>query len=120
MLTANFQPMAKLTFSLSGAYTYSQAEMDTITFEDINGQLGFDPATSGMAMYDYDFTKVHTYSDLDIKKWDVSLGGTYQLTSRFSLSAGINYLDYDEDTTYLADESGSAYVAMLNLTYWFK
>jgi long-subunit fatty acid transport protein len=120
MLTANLQPLEKLNFSLSGAYTYSKGGLDTITFENINGQLGFDPATSGMALYDYDFTKVNTYSDLNIKQWDVSLGGTYQLTSRFSLSAGINYMDYDEDETYLADESGSAYIAMLNLTYWFK
>jgi predicted porin len=119
MLTTNYQPSSKLAFSLTGAYTSSQAEMDTITFEDINGQLEFDPATSGMAVYDYDFTKVDTYSDLNIKKWDVSLAGTYQLTSRLALSAGINYMDYNEDETYLADESGSAYIAMLNLTYRF-
>lgn len=120
MLTANYQPISKLALSLTGAYTYSRAEMDTITFEDINGQLGFDPATSGMAMYDYDFTKVHKYSALNIKKWDIALEGTYRLTSKAALTAGMNYINYDEDEVYLADESGSAYIAMLRLTYWFK
>lgn len=94
--------------------------MDTINFENINEQLGFDPATSGMAMYDYDFTSVHKYSDLNIKKWDIVLEGTYRLTSRTTLSAGMNYINYDEDEVYLADESGTAYIAMLNLTYWLK
>ena len=120
MLTANYQPTAKMAFSLTGAYTNSRAEMDTITFEDVDGQLGFDPATNGMSMYDYNLTKVHEYSDLNIKQWDVVLNGTYQLTSKVALSAGINYISYDEDEIYLADESGSTYLAMLNLTYWFK
>jgi predicted porin len=122
MLTANLQPMAKLNFSLSGSYTYSKGGMDTITFDNISGQLGFDPATTAGigSLYDYNFTDVNTYSELNIKQWDVSLGGTYQLTSRLALSAGINYMDYSEDAIYLADESGRAYIAMLNLTYWFK
>ena len=120
MVSATHKPTAKLNLSLSLAYSDSQAEMDTITFDDINGQLGFDPSTSGMAMYDYDFTAVHEYSKLDIKQWDVTFGADYRLSSRASLYAGINYIDYDEETSYLADESGSAYIAMLNLTYWFK
>jgi|GEM_PF-2301763 len=120
MVAANHQPMAKLNLNLSLAYSVSNAEMDTITFDNISGQLGFDPAASGMALYDYDFAEVHKLSDLDITQWDVSLGADYQFTPRFSLHAGINYIDYDEDEVFLADESGSAYIAMLNLTYWFK
>jgi hypothetical protein len=120
MLTANLQPIAKLNLSLTGAYTYSEGRMDMINFENVNGQLGFDPVTSSIVMYDYNFTEVDTYSDLNINRWDVILGGTYQLTSRLALSAGINYMYYNEDATYLADESGSAYIAMMDLTYWFK
>jgi predicted porin len=120
MIAANHKPTEKMNLSLSVAYSDSRAEMDTITFDDINGQLGFDPSTSGMSIYDYDFTEVHEYSKLDIKQWDVSIGADYRLSSRASLYAGINYIDYDEDAPYLADESGSAYIAMLNLTYWFK
>jgi len=120
MVAANHKPTSKLNLSLSVAYSDSKAEMDMITFDDINGQLGFDPSTRGMSMYDYDFTGVHEYSRLDIKKWDMSLGAEYRLSSTAFLHAGINYIDYDEDAPYLADESGSAYIAMLNLTYWFK
>jgi hypothetical protein len=94
--------------------------MDQVTFDNIIGQLGFDPATSGMSAYDYDFTKVNTYSDLKISQWDIAFESIYQLTSRLALSVGLNYMDYNEDETYLVDESGSAYIAMLNLRYWFK
>jgi len=120
MLTANYKPAAKWDISLSGTYTYSQAEMDMITFDNINGQLGFDPATNGMSMYDYNLSKVHTYSDLEIQQWDVSFGVTYQVSTKTSLSAGINYMSYDEDEQYLADESGSAYSGVVNLAYWFR
>ena len=90
-----------------------------VTFDNIIGQLGFDPAAIGM-VYDYDFTGVHENSDLNIQQWDIALEGIYQLTSRLALSAGMNYINYNEDEIYLADESGSAYIAMLNLRYWFK
>lgn len=99
--------------------------MDMVTFDNIIGQLGFDPLTVGpagfgLSQYDYDFTGVHENSDLNIQQWDIALEGIYQLTSRLALSAGINYINYNEDEIYLADESGSAYIAMLNLRYWFK
>lgn len=120
MLTANYKPTAKWDISLSGMYTYSKAEMDTITF-DVYGQLDFDPNNNtGAAKYDYDFSKVHNYSDLKIQQWDLNLGITYQISEKTSLSAGINYLNYDEDEQYLADESGSAYSGILNLAYWFR
>ncbi len=109
----NYRPVEKLNLTLSGAYTDSDSGMDQLSdYSELCEQL------AGMSAYNYDLHTVHTYSELDIKQTEVSLQAIYQLDKHLALGCGFSYLRYDDESPYLYDGSGKAYLANFSVSYY--
>ena len=108
-------PTEKLSFTLTGSFTDSTAEMDSITF-DVDDELAV--ALSG-ASYDYDFSGVPEYSDLDIQQWSLELTSEYEITQNLALGVGVSMDIYEDDDSYLFDDSGKLYMMSASLNYVF-
>lgn len=75
-------------------------------------QLGLS-APEFSAMHDlqpYDYSMTHTFSDLDVSRFDGSAELRYQLTKTFSLRGLYRYVDYQDDAPYLYDTSGKVQI----------
>ena len=55
----------------------------------------------------YDFSQANTYSDLDNEFWEAKLYGRYYVMRSLYLTAGYQYLDYQDNAPYLYDTTGS-------------
>lgn len=55
----------------------------------------------------YDFSRTHTYSDLDISRLELGAGVRYQASERIGLRAGYRYIDFEDNAPYLEDTTGS-------------
>ncbi len=55
----------------------------------------------------YDFSRTHTFSDLNTMFQEISLKAKYLFNSRSHVTGGYRYLDYEDDAPYLYDTSGS-------------
>jgi len=108
-------PTEKLSFTLTGSFTDSTAEIDSITFNEADW-AGYDPATQA---YDYDFAGVDGYSDLDIQQWSLALTSEYEITQNLALGVGISVDIYEDDEPYLFDDSGELYMMSASLNYVF-
>jgi hypothetical protein len=54
----------------------------------------------------YDLSGIHTYSDLDSQRWELTLRGEFKVTGSLFGVASYTYLDYDDKAPYLSDLSG--------------
>ena len=115
VLAINYLPTEKWNLFFTGTYTNSEVEMEQM--RDYSGVL--DPKMAG-AGYDYDLSTVHEYSDLEIQQIDLSVGVDYQITNNLSAGCGFTYLKYDDDAPYVyGDDTGSAYITNLSVSYLF-
>lgn len=106
-------PTEKLSFTLTGSFTDSTAEIDKISFyED-------DPLAVANSGYDYDFGRVDEYSDLDIEQFGFELDATYQINPELALGVGLSMQIYNDDDPYLFDDDGKLYVLGASLNYVF-
>ena len=108
-------PTEKLSFTLTGSFTDSTAEIDGITFNEADW-AGYDPAIQS---YDYDFSGVPEYSDLDIQQWSLELTSEYEITQDLALGVGVSMDIYEDDDPYLSDDSGKLYMMSASLNYVF-
>ncbi len=67
----------------------------------------------------YDFTRTHTFSDLDTTFQEVALKAKYRVNERTYLTGGYRYLDYEDDAPYLYDTSGSVDFYSLGIGWLF-
>jgi hypothetical protein len=103
MAGVNVRPAKPLTIALLASYTASDFAMDPMT---LNG--GEFAATQHLMPYDY--SKTHTFSDLDVSRFDGSAELRYQVSKAFSLRGLYRYVDYQDDAPYLYDTSGKVHV----------
>ena len=115
LLSATILPTEKLSFTLTGTYTDSTAEIDSITFNE-NDPLAVANSAGG---YDYDFSGVEEYSDLDIQQFGLELDATYQINPDLALGVGFSMQIYNDDDPYLFDDEGELYVLAASLNYVF-
>jgi len=78
--------------------------------EDTNTPLGF---------HDYDFSAVHTYSDLEYTELRASVGVNFGLTDAIGLFGAFTYYDLQDDEPYLQDATGSVEIVSGGLTWSF-
>lgn len=103
MAGVNLRPAKPVTVSLVASYTASDFAMDPLT---LNG--GDFAAHHDIQPYDYSLT--HTFSDLDLSRFDGTAELRYQLTKTFSLRGLYRYVDYQDDAPYLYDTTGKVQV----------
>ncbi len=99
MAGVNLRPAGPVTLALLASYTASDFSMDPWT---LNG--GEFAARSHLQPYDYSLT--HTFSDLDVSRFDASAELRYRLSKSFSLRGLYRFIDYQDDAPYLEDASG--------------
>ena len=75
----------------------------------------FDPNS---AQY-YNFSQTNTYSDLDTEFWEARLYGRYYVMRSLYLTAGYQYLDYQDNAPYLYDTTGSVDIYNLGVGWSF-
>ena len=105
-------PSEKLSFTLAGSYTDHTAAMDSILFVAPEPGLAVDS-------YDYDFSTVHEYSDLDIQQLGLELDLAYDFTPDFALNIGGAVYVYEDDAPYLFDDDGELYIGRVSFHYVF-
>ncbi len=104
-------PGEKTNIFFNLAYTDSTASYDQVNYPTPpNGQPGIGY---------YDFTRVNSYSDLDIDQFDITLNGSYQFTQMVGLQLGGAYRVYTDNEPYLFDESGDLWVINAGLSFLF-
>jgi hypothetical protein len=103
MAGINVRPARPLTIALLASYTASDFAMDPMT---LNG--GEFAETQHLMPYDY--SKNHTFSDLDVSRFDGSAELRYQVSKAFSLRGLYRYVDYQDDAPYLYDTSGTVHI----------
>ncbi|MBK8596427.1 MAG: hypothetical protein IPN83_12785 [Holophagales bacterium] len=103
MAGINVRPAKPLTIALLASYTASDFAMDPMT---LNG--GDFAAHHDLQPYDY--SKTHSFSDLDVSRFDGSAELRYQVTKTFSLRGLYRYVDYQDDAPYLYDTTGTVQV----------
>lgn len=115
----NYVATDALNFNLSGAYTNSEGYTETI---DLGGPTSLTEAllaagTAHERWFNYNFSDVSDYSDLDIEEIDLTAGFAYEVTSQLSVGAEYNFLYYRDKDPYLADGTGGAHIGLINLTF---
>lgn len=103
MAGVNVRPAGPVTLALLASYTASDFAMDPMT---LNG--GDFAARSHLQPYDYSLT--HTFSDLDVSRFDASAELRYKVSKLFALRGLYRYVDYQDDAPYLDDTSGKVHV----------
>ncbi len=103
MAGVNVRPAQPVTISLVASYTESDFAMDPMT---LNG--GDFAAHHDLQPYDYSLT--HTFSDLDVSRFDGSAELRWQLSKMFSVRGLYRYVDYQDDAPYLYDTTGKVQI----------
>ncbi len=67
----------------------------------------------------FDFSQTYLNSDLDVSRLELGVRLQYRLNPRFALTGSYRYLDYEDDTPYLYDTSGSIELVSLGLGWVF-
>ena len=117
----NYLPMEKLNFNLSFVYTDSRGHI-------MNFQLD-GPVTANELKYsnyyNYDFSMVPSYSDLDIRTYDLIFTSSYKIRNNLSLGIQYNYRYYEDKKPYLGTpenpykNSGQAHIGWIGINYKF-
>ncbi len=76
--------------------------MDPLIFPSISPA-----AADALSFEDYDLTRVHEYSDLDLSRLEFSGSLNWKLSRSMGLLFGFLYSDFQDDDPYLADTSGT-------------
>ena len=107
------KPSETFELSISAAVNSAEASMDPFRM----------PAGEAFAANRpnqwYDFTRTHTFSDLDTMFKEVALEAKYRFNDRSYLTGGYRYLDFEDDAPYLYDTSGSVDFYSLGLGWMF-
>lgn len=73
----------------------------------------------GVASYDYDFSTINEYSDLDIQQYGIELDIAYDITPELAFGIGGAVYIYEDDAPYLSDDDGELYIGRVSLSYVF-
>lgn len=105
-LGITFQPKPEFTLALQGSMIMSTAEFDPVLMPNAPEEV-----LEAIEAADYDYSMINEYSNLDYEQLDLSLNGSYQLSPRLRLDAGITYLDLTDNAGYVYGvESGSLWI----------
>lgn len=103
-------PSEKTSIFFNLAYTDSVASYDQVNMPDPHEQpaIGY-----------YDFTQINSYSDLDVKQFDITLNGSHRFSDRVALQLGGAYRIYEDNEVFLFDGTGDLWVLNAGLSFFF-
>lgn len=105
-LSANFIPTSKARFHGTLSYVASTAALDVVEMPDVTEQLQGD-----LTHQDFTFLEMDSYSDLDYKLLQLSLGLEVKLSQGLTWTADTDYADLTDDAAYVyGNESGSIFM----------
>lgn len=110
-------PTDNLFVTIGGNYSKSEADFDPVIMPQLSAelQLEIDMEIGGA---NYDYSQIHTYSDLSYKRLDGSLKVDYKISDRFNWSAEVIYIKLTDDSGYVyGDETGSIYIVRSGLEF---
>jgi len=104
----SFKMSPKLKFHVNGNYTMSEAAFDQFNMPETENR---DLAEEYIHHSDYDYSNLHTYSDLEYGFMNLNFDAEFKIKDNLSWTVGMNYYDLDDKTGFVfGDESGSYYV----------
>jgi hypothetical protein len=98
-LSGEWMPSQRWNLRLGGWVTQSKAAFESLTL-DLPEEV--------VAIGDYDFSQVHTYSDLEYLEYEVSLRGEYGIGSSSSLYGRVAYYDLTDDEPWVYGDVGGS------------
>lgn len=105
-LSANFIPTSKARLHGTLSYVASTAALDVVEMPDVTEQLQGD-----LTHQDFTFLEMDSYSDLDYKLLQLSLGLEVKLSPGLTWTADTDYADLTDDAAYVyGNESGSIFM----------
>jgi len=110
-VNAEAAPAAGWTVSLGGAVTQSEGEFDRVEVE---------LPEEVVAIADYDFTEIHTYSDLSTTQLEITSRVTRRIREASSVWVEAAWYDLTDDQPWVyGDTDGSVLVTAAGLTHTF-
>lgn len=103
MAGLNVRPAEPVTLSFVASYTASDFAMDPMTLN--GGEFA-----SHHELQPYDYSMTHTFSDLDVSRFDGTAELRYEISKTFSVRGLYRYIDYQDDAPYLYDTTGKVHV----------
>jgi predicted porin len=103
--TASFMATQKLRLTGTVDYNISEAAFESVEFDEaeLRERLVNDQHPEGdLHHFNYDFTPIVAYSDIDYEILRLSFGAEYKLAPRVTVTADADYAD-------LTDNAGSVY-----------
>jgi hypothetical protein len=128
-LGANYAASDKLNLYLNAIYNLAEAEMDGVYLSEDKANFTPDLSNPGdvtligsYAKFDDEgrITKVENYSDLEYTQIELALGGQYDFSEEFYMTAqaGVDFFDDAEEYVY-GDQDGTVYSGYLGFGYKF-
>lgn len=126
-LGANYAASDKLNLYLNAIYNLAEAEMDGVYLTTDNSNLTPDTTlaeNAALIKYYTNFegriAKVENYSDLEYTQIELALGGQYDFSEEFYMTAqaGVDFFDDAEEYVY-GDQDGTVYSGYLGFGYKF-
>lgn len=112
-LGGSFDLGERFKIGADATYTVATESMEQILF-------AFPADVAAILRYStYDVSEVHTYSDLDSTAWDATLRAEAKLTAKLSGTASYQYIDYNDNSPYLDDLTGSLEIVQIGLRWVF-
>lgn len=108
-----FEPTEDLELGLDAVLSDADASLDPFAFVVPADYLARNVNQS------FDFSRTHTYSDLDTSRLELGLKFRYQAGARFAFYGGYRYLDFEDDAPYLYDTSGTVDLYHLGVGWTF-
>jgi hypothetical protein len=106
------RPAARWNLGLDAAYTAAEAALDPFDLS-ADDYVATHPATS------FDFSKTHTYSDLDMSRFNLDATLKFDVTEDLWLRLWYKLVDYTDDAPYLDDTSGKVQWASITAGWTF-
>ena len=114
-LNLNWDAAEKWAFFLESVYSLSKGSFSSWGEVLPEGDPHFEVSTP-----DYDFSKVHEYSDLDYSQLNGTLGVNYKLDKRAKVYGSVNLMDLQDDQEYVyGDLSGMIVTYAAGMTVGF-
>jgi hypothetical protein len=101
-----FQPAPQWRFHAQGNVLKTTAEFDPPEMPEVSEE-----AHEAIESGNWDYTGIVAYSNLDFEQFDLTAGGTYQLSPRVRLQLEATYRDLTDNAGYVYGiESGSLWI----------
>lgn len=115
IISANlyYKPSDVMKFFMTGNYSKSDSSFDPIVMPVVDQAI-----LDSIVQSYYDYSMIHTYSDLSYGFLNLSLGLEYQLSESMAFLFDVRYYDLNGYESYVyGDESGSFYTIRVGFRF---